>query len=133
MKIKCNRGATLVGYALAVLVVSLWSTSSSADTAMHKAGRGLAAMTTPFLELPGNIIDTSQREGPIAGWTEGVAKGIGMTVVRPVVGLYELVTAPWAAPKNYEPILQPEYPWSYFGDGEKVAKKSHRESKIAKH
>ena len=91
---------------------------SQADTAMEKAGRGLAAMFTPFLEIPGNIITTTEREGAAAGWTEGLAKGIGMFIIRPPVGVYELVTAPIPAPANYEPILTPEYPWSYFGSGD---------------
>lgn len=91
---------------------------SRADTPGIKAGRGLAAITTPFLEIPGNIVQTSKREGPLAGWTAGLAKGIGMSVVRPPIGVYELVTAPFAAPKNFEPLLQPEYPWSYFGSGD---------------
>src|SRR5215468_6551608 len=105
MKIERTRVVTLLAPVLATLVVVVWSPASSADTALHKAGRGLAAMTTPFLELPGNIIETNRQEGPLAGWTMGVAKGIGMTIVRPAVGLYELVTAPWEAPKNYEPVL----------------------------
>jgi putative exosortase-associated protein (TIGR04073 family) len=88
---------------------------SHADTALAKAGRGLAAITTPFLEIPGNIITTTEREGAAAGWTEGLAMGIGMFIVRPAIGFYELVTSPIPAPANYEPILQPEYPWSYFG------------------
>jgi putative exosortase-associated protein (TIGR04073 family) len=100
-----------------LLVVGVWSSASNADTPGEKAGRGLAALTTPFLEIPGNIVETSRRDGPLAGWTMGLAKGLGMTIVRPPVGFYELVTAPIAAPANYEPILQPEYPWSYFGDG----------------
>jgi putative exosortase-associated protein (TIGR04073 family) len=112
---KCLRQLVSSG-AVALLVVGVWSSASYADTPGAKAGRGLAALTTPFLEIPGNIIETSKRDGPLAGWTMGLARGLGMTIVRPPVGFYELVTAPVAAPKNYEPILQPEYPWSYFGD-----------------
>ena len=41
-----------------------------------------------------------------------------MAIVRPAVGAYELASAPFPAPANYEPILEPEYPWSYFGSGE---------------
>ena len=41
-----------------------------------------------------------------------------MSIVRPATGFYELVTAPMAAPKNFAPILEPEYPWSYFGSSE---------------
>ena len=105
----------------------IWPIVSRADTPGEKAGRGLAAMTTPFLEIPGNIIETSERDGPLVGWTAGLARGLGMTIVRPPVGFYELVTAPFPAPKNFEPILQPEYPWSYFGSGDdrSMARRSH--------
>jgi putative exosortase-associated protein (TIGR04073 family) len=96
----------------------LWPIASRADTPGMKAGRGLAAITTPFLEVPGNIVETSQREGPLAGWTTGLARGIGMSIVRPPIGLYELVTAPIPFPANFGPIMQPEYPWSYFGSGD---------------
>jgi putative exosortase-associated protein (TIGR04073 family) len=107
--------ASAVTLAVAVGML-LWPIASRADTPGMKAQRGFAAITTPFLEIPGNIKETSEREGPLVGWTAGLAKGIGMSIVRPPIGVYELVTAPIAAPKNFEPILQPEYPWSYFGD-----------------
>jgi len=110
--------------AIAMLVAGVWSSAASAGTPGEKAGRGLAAITTPFLEIPGNIVVTSREDGPLAGWTTGLARGLGMSIVRPVVGFYELLSAPFAAPANYEPILRPEYPWSYFGSGERgVAKR----------
>ncbi len=114
-------------YNLLLVAVAMlcWPIASSADTPLEKAGRGLAAMTTPFLEIPGNIMETTRREGAPAGWTAGFAKGLGMAILRPPIGVYELLTAPIAAPANFEPILEPEYPWSYFGpgdDSEKVAR-----------
>ena len=117
--------------ALPVLMLSLAigipvsPTRSRADTAWEKAGRGLASMTTPFLEIPGNIVETTDRHGALAGWTNGLARGLGMAIVRPPIGFYELVTAPIAAPANFEPIMKPEYPWSYFGPGD--------DSKVARH
>jgi putative exosortase-associated protein (TIGR04073 family) len=115
---KSHRNAVSMTSAIALLALGVWSPSASADTPGEKAGRGLAAMATPFLEIPGNIIAMNRREGPVEAWTMGLARGIGMTIVRPGVGVYELVTAPIPVPKNYEPILEPEYPWSYFGSGE---------------
>lgn len=109
--------AVLFGSALAGAVAALCLASpipSHADTAAEKAGRGAAALLTPFLEIPGNIVATQRREGAAKAWTEGLAKGIGMSIVRPPIGFYELVSAPFPAPANYEPILLPEYPWSYF-------------------
>jgi len=49
------------------------------------------------------------REGtersPAAGMTLGFAKGIGMMPVRELVGVYETVTASFALPRDYEPII----------------------------
>jgi putative exosortase-associated protein (TIGR04073 family) len=106
-----NRLASAPLLACALLTSPL---AVAADSPGDKALRGLAAMATPFLEIPGNVSRTTDREGAVAGWTEGLARGIGMSVVRPPIGFYELVTAPFPAPRGYEPILEPEYPWSYF-------------------
>ena len=97
------------------------TTGASADTAADKAGRGLAAMTTGFLELPGNMVVETREHGPAYGMTLGFAKGLGSIVVRELVGVYEFVTAPFAVPNGYEPILSPEYPWGYFDEGSSVA------------
>jgi putative exosortase-associated protein (TIGR04073 family) len=112
--IRSMRGLTALAAVCALGVPMV----SQADTAAQKAGRGLAAIFTPFLEIPGNIIETTEREGAAKGWTVGLAKGIGMFIIRPPIGVYELVTSPIPAPANYEPILEPEYPWSYFGSGD---------------
>lgn len=114
---QCKRSLPSL-FLAATIGLLAFPTISFADTALQKAGRGLAAITTPFLEIPGNIKQTTERDGAPAGWTEGFAKGLGMFILRPPIGFYELVTAPFPAPSNYEPILKPEYPWSYFGSSE---------------
>jgi putative exosortase-associated protein (TIGR04073 family) len=83
-------------------------------TAGRKFGRGLAAMTCGFLEVPGNVVETSRERGPAWGVTLGFAEGLGKLVVRELVGVYEFVTAPFPVPAGYQPILRPEYPWDYF-------------------
>ena len=64
--------------------------------------------------MPGNIAAESRRSGAAVGMTLGFAKGLGGLVVRHLVGAYEIVTAPFAVPAGYRPILRPEYPWGYF-------------------
>ena len=87
---------------------------TSHHTAVDKLGRGLAGMTTGFLELPGNIVAENRDHGAGSAATVGFAKGIGMIPVRELVGVYNFVTAPFPYPDNYGPILHPEYPWGYF-------------------
>jgi putative exosortase-associated protein (TIGR04073 family) len=71
-------------------------------------------MTTPFLEVPGNMVKVGRERGPAWGATLGFVQGLGMLVVRPLVGVYEFVSSPFPAPPGYQPIIRPEFPWSYF-------------------
>jgi putative exosortase-associated protein (TIGR04073 family) len=101
--------------ALLALVLALPSAAEAQRyTAGRKFGRGLAAMTCGFLELPGSVIRVSRERGPGWGLTLGVAEGVGRIVVRELVGVYEFVSAPFEVPAGYRPILTPEYPWGYF-------------------
>jgi putative exosortase-associated protein (TIGR04073 family) len=99
--------------ALAVLLLALPSTAF-AGTAARKAGRGLAAMTCGFLEVPGNIVKVTRERGAGYGFTLGFVQGLGMIVVRELVGVYEFVSSPLEVPAGYGPIIQPEFPWDYF-------------------
>lgn len=100
-----------------LILLSLVAVGSFSDayayTPAQKFGRGLAGMTCGFLEIPGNIVKETETQGAI-GVPIGLAKGLGMTVARELVGVYEFLTAPFAAPPGYRPILTPEYPWDYF-------------------
>ena len=103
-------------------------TRRSGYTAMDKFGRGLAGMTTGFLELPGNIVAENRDHGAAAAATIGFAKGLGMIPVRELVGVYNFVTAPIPYPNGYRPILHPEYPWGYF-EGSRSASLDRRASR----
>ena len=61
---------------------------------VRKFGRGLAGMTCGFLEVPGNIVKETKKQGAI-GVPIGLALGVGMLVARELVGVYEFVTAPF--------------------------------------
>ncbi|WP_024299366.1 exosortase system-associated protein, TIGR04073 family [Methylomicrobium lacus] len=99
--------------AIAVLLLGASSTAAADNSSAGKFGRGLAGMTCGFLEIPGNIVQETRRSGAI-GFPVGLAKGLGMTVTRELVGVYEFVSAPFPVPAGYRPILSPEYPWDYF-------------------
>jgi len=106
--------STLALAGVALLACVLASASpASAQTAAHKFGRGLAEVTTGVLELPGNTVAETEKHGAV-GVPIGFAKGLGMIVSRELVGVYEVVTAPFPEPAGFRPPLSPEYPWGYF-------------------
>jgi putative exosortase-associated protein (TIGR04073 family) len=98
---------------LTVVAIVIAGRPADAQTASEKFGRGLAAMTCGFLELPGNIVEQTEKRGAV-GVPIGIGYGLGMLVTRELVGVYEFLTAPFPAPEGYRPILSPEYPWDYF-------------------
>ncbi len=101
---------------VAILVLVLAASAARAQTAPDKFLRGLAGMTTAFLEVPGNMVRETDERGPGEGIPLGFAKGLGMIVPRVLVGVWEFVSAPFPRPAGYAPILEPEYPWSYFDE-----------------
>lgn len=103
----------LAGGALLACVLA-FASPAGAQSAGHKFGRGLADITTGVLEVPGNAMVESEKNGPAAGVPIGIAKGLGKTVSRELVGVYEVVSAPFPVPKGYRPAMSPEFPWSYF-------------------
>lgn len=100
---------------LLLLGVGLAGPASAAEqSAARKMGRGLAAITCGFLEIPGHIVQTTEQSGAAYGFSLGFAKGLGGFVVRELVGVYEFLSAPIEAPDGFRPILTPEFPWGYF-------------------
>lgn len=98
--------------AVVMVMVLAIATSSYAQDPAKKLGRGLANILTGWIELPKNIYDTSVEDNPLAGLTIGLAKGVGMTIVRTGAGIYEVVTFPFPIPEDYGPVLEPEFVFS---------------------
>ncbi|MFC1577045.1 exosortase system-associated protein, TIGR04073 family [Candidatus Omnitrophota bacterium] len=95
-----------------MLVLSVVVTQSYAQDPAKKLGRGIANVLTGWVELPKNIYDTSVEDNPLSGLTIGLAKGVGMTIVRTGAGVYETVTFPFPIPEDYAPVLEPEFVFS---------------------
>jgi len=112
IKIASVRRLLVAGIVMALLLPG--AALAAEQSAARKAGRGLAGMTCGFLELPGNIYQESRERGYAWGFTLGFAEGLGRIVVRELVGVYEFVTAPFPLPAGFKPIIEPEFPWSYF-------------------
>jgi len=93
-----------------VIGIALFAASSSfAQDPGKKIVRGVANILTGWVELPKNIYETSVEDNIFSGITIGLAKGLGMTIVRTGAGIYELITFPFPIPEDYAPVLEPEF------------------------
>lgn len=108
-----RRAACLVAFALALPALAL-PAAAEERTAADKFGRGLAGITLGFMEVPGNIVQETRTNGALSGWTVGLSVGLGKLVVRTVVGVFDLVTAPFEVPAGFVSVIEPEFPWEYF-------------------
>lgn len=94
---------------IAVLMILSMANACYAQDAAKKLGRGLGNVLTGWIELPKNIYDTSVEDNVLSGLTIGLAKGVGMTIVRTGAGVYETVTFPFPIPEGYNPVIEPEF------------------------
>ncbi len=115
-RLRSVRATALLAAGALVLPALLLPASAMAEreTAARKFGRGLAAITTGFLEVPGNMVQEGRTNGVVSGATIGFAMGLGKVVARTLTGVWDIVTAPFPIPSGFETLLQPEYPWQYF-------------------
>lgn len=75
-----------------------------------KVGSGLANMTLGWIEVPKNIINTSNQVNLVLGFTGGLAKGVLHMLGRTIGGTVDLLTAPFP----FAPIVQPPFVWENF-------------------
>lgn len=101
---------TLVLIGLIFLLIFYPASFAYCDDAVKKLGRGICNVVTCPFEVLEQIKRTNNTDGPMAALTYGVLKGVGMTGLRAVVGVYEIATFPVPVPKDYKPILtDPEF------------------------
>lgn len=103
-----------VVFALALVVAltaagPVFAEQDTGRLVMTKLFRGIVNAATGWMEIPKQMIRTSQEQGVGPGLSWGFAKGIGWAVGRSVMGGYEIVTFPIPVPEEYRPVLQPEY------------------------
>jgi putative exosortase-associated protein (TIGR04073 family) len=76
----------------------------------EKAASSFANLATGWLEMPKNVINTTNQSNIIYGFIGGLAKGMVHTAGRMGVGIADLVTLPLAT----KPIIYPLYIWDDF-------------------
>ena len=87
--------------------------TSYSDSVSRKLGRGLANIVTAPLELIRTPYLVSQRDGAVAGGSVGIVKGLWAAVVRELAGVVETVTCVLPIPKDFQPLVQPEFVYAH--------------------
>jgi len=75
----------------------------------RKLGRGVQNAALGWMELPKGIKHIGEKHGIGAAATWGVLYGLGRSIQRTAVGVFEVLTFPFGLPKNFEPLIEPEY------------------------
>lgn len=120
-----RRSSGLLGFALmvglmAAFVVTTPAISSAASEDVYrensdiskmftKMGRGIVNVLTGWIEIPKNVAREWRETDPFTGLILGTIKGIGWGFGRTISGVYEIITFPFPIPRNYEPLMMPEY------------------------
>jgi putative exosortase-associated protein (TIGR04073 family) len=77
----------------------------------HKILNGLSNIALSALEIPKNIINTTNQSNVFYGLTGGLAKGIVNMAGRTTTGVTDVITSPLPTKQ----IVEPAYPWQdYF-------------------
>lgn len=106
---------SLVALLAIITMLGGFHTAVWAQDPIHKAGRGITNVLTGWIELPKQIHMGSQESNPVSGLAWGLVKGVGLTVLRSGIGLYEAVTFPIPYPKEfaspYDAMELTDYAW----------------------
>lgn len=93
---------------LIVLLVFCQNISFAGDP-IKKLYRGLANTTTGWAEIFTTTNRNIEDKGFLGGAVFGIPAGILNALWRTSVGIYETVTFPLPLPRNYEPVMEPEF------------------------
>lgn len=94
---------------IVALVILSMASNSYAQSMGDKLNRGLTNIVTGWFEIPKNMSAATAKHDFVSAFFIGLPKGLGMTIVRTGAGVYDTATFPIPFPKDYKPVLEPEF------------------------
>jgi putative exosortase-associated protein (TIGR04073 family) len=85
------------------------ASAGHAETMFRKLDRGLINIFTGWFEIPKNMGDAFAKKDYASAFFFGLPKGVGMTIIRTGAGVYDTLTFLFPVPKDYKPVLEPEF------------------------
>lgn len=110
------------GAGIGWIMVMLIMPPAEASGPLRKLARGLANLSTGWIELPAEVTRTTELEGSLAGLSAGIVQGTWKGLERTIVGAWETTTFMFAnyprQPGNdfYGPLIKPEFLVLRFAD-----------------
>ena len=99
---------TIISVLVVLSLVLSFAACGYCDTAIQKLGRGASNIMASPYEIYLQSSRINKTDGPVKAIALGVPQGIGMMLVRAVVGAYEVSTFLIPIPKAYGPVLKEE-------------------------
>lgn len=87
--------------------------SSAVDGMLHKLGRGIANIATCPAELIRTPELVGRQDGYLAALSVGILQGAWRTILRGVTGVFEVATFYAEIPKDYAPLMKPEFVFAH--------------------
>ena len=106
-------GVVVLTLGMATAAVAEDRTTSRADGRLRKLGRGAANVLTSPAELLRTPELVGRKSGTLASLTVGLVQGAWRVIQRAAVGAFEVTTFFLEIPKDYAPIVQPEFVWAH--------------------
>jgi putative exosortase-associated protein (TIGR04073 family) len=98
----------IIVFVVALMILNIASVSYAQSMA-NKLNRGLINIFTGWFEVPKNMGPDISKHNFVSAFFIGLPKGCWMTIVRTGAGIYDTATFPIAFPKDYKPVLEPEF------------------------
>lgn len=105
---------------LLLAVFSLVQSSFAAELEeagpLRKLQRGFVNVALSPMELS-NELATEKHENADQmppSWMTGTVRGIAFMAGRALAGVYDIATFPLPLPKEYRPLIEPEFPWDHL-------------------
>lgn len=107
----------LLFFALLLLVSqNAFSAEVESSGPFRKLQRGFVNIALSPLEISSALSNEKYENDDqmLPSWVSGSIRGVAFMGGRALVGVYDMVTFPLPLPKDYAPVIQPEFPWDHL-------------------
>lgn len=101
---------------LALVSQNAFSAEVESSGPLRKLQRGFMNIVFSPMELSTQMSQEKydNADQMLPSWATGAVRGVAFTGGRALAGVYDIVTFPISLPKEYGPLIHPEFPWDHL-------------------